>query len=79
MFKIGDKLRAKRTSYSITKNKIYTITQNDDKAIWAIWDHGHEGYYRASLFNEYFEFVKQEPKTEIDYLNAFQFNFKEGV
>ena len=81
-FKIGDKVKFIKsigdcTLKQFTLNKVYTIIGGDKNSnFWFVEkDNGIQWY----IINNCFKLAKDKPITEVDYLNCFQENFREGI
>lgn len=74
-FKVGDKIKIRRgrsNCSQICQDKIRRIAEVHQ--IYFLLDCNHGGIYRDEAI-----FIKNLPKTEVDFLDCFQANFKEGV
>lgn len=89
MFKVGDKVKASSiaTKYTDVKpGNIYKILYIEENEIW-LENHNEvicgKDYYGKGSHYKYpmieFTLLKKEIKTELDWLNSVQENFKEGV
>lgn len=76
MFKVGDKIIRIGTNYlSVETGKTYVVSKIKD--IFRICLEGYDDHgFSESLFILY---KKKELNNEVDFLNAFQQNFKEGI
>lgn len=80
MFKIGDKIILIRSWDGDPENTIYTITNNGyGIPVWTT--SSGRGWVTNTWAGDcpFILYKQKELKSEIDYLNAFQENFKEGV
>ena len=82
IFKIEDKVKfiesiGDCTLKQFTLNKVYTIIGGDKNSnCWFVEkDNGMQWY----IINDCFKLAKNKPITEIDHLDAFKDNFREGV
>lgn len=82
MFKIGDKIKAKRNTIAYEKYKdLILIVEKSCEP----YDDKHVCYFDPLIlkhngwFVKFFQLAKKELNSEVDYLDAFQDNFKEGV
>lgn len=82
MYKVGDKVIMIRDYGGLKVGDIITLKAHWDSKLAFLplpkFDNNKEGIY-PSIYNDPFRKYKNELHTEIDYLNAFQDNFKEGV
>ena len=86
MYKVGDKVRIVGGTYGITvigtegtieevgdRQVIFRMTKHPNRDDWNI----NKTY---PIHREHIELIRKKVlNNEIDYLNAFQFNFKEGI
>lgn len=86
MFKVGDKVRIIGGTYGVTVIGSEGIIEKmgDRQIIFRMTKHPHNDTWNINktypIHIEYIELIKKKIlNNELDYLNAFQYNFKEGV
>lgn len=76
MFKVGDRVKVTKGVSACSwgcAGKVRTIISINHKKGYSALDCGHGGAWNRELM-----LVKNPPTTEIEFLDAFQDNFKEG-
>lgn len=81
MFKVGDKLQFLKNRYGYKKNEIVILTAyKDGSPMIPCKEELGNGYtlFLTYLKQEYI-IIKKEINNDLDWLNAIQDNFKEGI
>lgn len=77
IYKSGQRMRALvSVTPHLTMNKIYYVDRVGPRVVYFISDNGEEANVYTESFTSLFELIKEPPRTELEWLDRIQENFR---